>query len=165
MGGLGFGSHADSIAPVPWYSWVLNPLLGALLGGYIPYLFAYMQGIPFVDKSPSPEELSYTCAGMGAPHARAPNPPPHARARIHRRIHLARVHSRAPPRTGVVWGLFTPPLWTLSLVSFGTMIAYALLGVEDTRNDPAYDYSAWTEAILNVTATGKAVVASALRLG
>ena len=52
-----------------------------------------------------------------------------------------------------------------SLVSFGTMIAYALLGVEDTRNDPDYDYSAWTEAILNVTATGKAVVASALRLG
>ena len=74
-------------------------------------------------------------------------------------------HSRAPPHTGVVWGLFTPPLWTLSLVSFGTMIAYALLGVEDTRNDPDYDYSAWTEAILNVTATGKAVVASALRLG
>ena len=78
---------------------------------------------------------------------------------------LARVHSRAPPHTGVVWGLFTPPLWTLSLVSFGTMIAYALLGVEDTRNDPDYDYSAWTEAIMNVTATGKAVVASALRLG
>ena len=66
---------------------------------------------------------------------------------------------------GIVWGLFTPPLWTLSLVSFGTMIAYALLGVEDTRNDPDYDYSAWTEAIMNVTATGKAVVASALRLG
>lgn len=64
-----------------------------------------------------------------------------------------------------MWGLFTPPLWTLSLVSFGTMIAYALLGVEDTRNDPDYDYSAWTEAIMNVTATGKAVVASALRLG
>ena len=66
MGGLGFGSHADSIAPVPWYSWVLNPLLGALLGFYIPMLFSYAQGIPFVDKSPSPEELSYTCAGMGA---------------------------------------------------------------------------------------------------
>ena len=45
------------------------------------------------------------------------------------------------------------------------MIAYALLGVEDTRNDPDYDYSAWTEAIMNVTATGKAFVASALRLG
>ena len=155
MGGLGFGSHADSIAPVPWYSWVLNPLLGALLGFYIPMLFSYVQGIPFVDKSPSPEELSYTCAGMGAPHARAP--------KFCR--YLARIYSRAPPRTGVVWGLFTPPLWTLSLVSFGTMIAYALLGVEDTRNDPAYDYSAWTEAILNVTYTGKAVVASALRLG
>ena len=66
MGGLGFGSHADSIAPVPWYSWGLNPLLGALLGFYIPMLFSYVQGIPFVDKSPSPEELSYTCAGMGA---------------------------------------------------------------------------------------------------
>ena len=160
MGGLGFGSHADSIAPVPWYSWVLNPLLGALLGFYIPMLFSYVQGIPFVDQSPSPEELSYTCAGMGARqiHRRM-------RARIHRRIQLARVHSRAPPRAGVVWGLFTPPLWTLSLVSFGTMIAYALLGVEDTRNDPDYDYSAWTEAIMNVTATGKAVVASALRLG
>ena len=51
MGGLGFGSHADSIAPVPWYSWVLNPLLGALLGFYIPMLFSYVQGIPFVDKS------------------------------------------------------------------------------------------------------------------
>ena len=45
------------------------------------------------------------------------------------------------------------------------MIAYALLGVEDTRNDPGYDYSAWTEAIMNVTHTGKAIVASALRLG
>ena len=67
MGGLGFGSHADSIAPVPWYSWVLNPLLGALLGFYIPMLFSYVQGVPFVDKSPSPEELSYTCAGMGTP--------------------------------------------------------------------------------------------------
>ena len=78
---------------------------------------------------------------------------------------LARVHSRAPPSAGIVWGLFTPPLWTLSLVSFGTMIAYALLGVEDTRNDPDYDYSAWTEAIMNVTHTGKAIVASALRLG
>ena len=161
MGGLGFGSHADSIAPVPWYSWVLNPLLGALLGFYIPMLFSYAQGIPFVDKSPSPEELSYTCAGMGALQARAkfclsgqilPNS-------------ISRVYSLAPPHTGVVWGLFTPPLWTLSLVSFATMIAYALLGVEDTRNDPDYDYSAWTEAILNVTATGKAVVASALRLG
>ena len=157
MGGLGFGSHADSIAPVPWYSWVLNPLLGALLGFYIPMLFSYVQGIPFVDQSPSPEELSYTCAGMGA-----------RSIRFHRALAcalLARVHSRAPPHTGVVWGLFTPPLWTLSLVSFGTMIAYALLGVEDTRNDPDYDYSAWTEAIMNVTATGKAVVASALRLG
>ena len=29
------------------------------------------------------------------------------------------------------------------------MIAYALLGVEDTRNDADYDYSAWTEAIMN----------------
>ena len=153
MGGLGFGSHADSIAPVPWYSWVLNPLLGALLGFYIPMLFSYVQGIPFVDQSPSPEELSYTCAGMGALACQIL---PH---------YLACVHSRAPPRAGIVWGLFTPPLWTLSLVSFGTMIAYALLGVEDTRNDPDYDYSAWTEAILNVTATGKAIVASALRLG
>ena len=101
MGGLGFGSHADSIAPVPWYSWVLNPLLGALLGFYIPMLFSYVQGIPFVDKSPSPEELSYTCAGMGAPQ-------PAIRFR-----RSTRVHSLAPPRAGVVWGLFTPPLWTL----------------------------------------------------
>ena len=85
MGGLGFGSHADSIAPVPWYSWVLNPLLGALLGFYIPMLFSYMQGIPFVDQSPSPEELSYTCAGMGAPHARAPNSAPISRAYTHAR--------------------------------------------------------------------------------
>ena len=85
MGGLGFGSHADSIAPVPWYSWVLNPLLGALLGGYIPYLFAYMQGIPFVDKSPSPEELSYTCAGMGTPQPAIR--PPLAHASTHARHH------------------------------------------------------------------------------
>ena len=99
-------------------------------------------------------------------HGYAATRDPIWRARVHAHSSHTYTHARrAPPHTGIVWGLFTPPLWTLSLVSFGTMIAYALLGVEDTRNDPDYDYSAWTEAILNVTATGKAVVASALRLG
>ena len=42
MGGLGFGSHADSIAPVPWYSWVLT---GWAPFSAIPMLFSYV-GIP-----------------------------------------------------------------------------------------------------------------------